>query len=567
MRLRAVAPGLAFACGVLLIVLATWGVPVSVQIPPDAILQTRLEEGRHAYSFTLRRGLLAIPGDTMQAPQRSGLVLFEDGVRLGPAHTEHVVIAARGQGRFSHWQNSVVFSASDGTDPRVNGRTYRYEAVRYAPPWSGWIGVALIAMAGFMARRWLASLAVTLAPLRGVAVSVGLTAGLVLVVFAAGEIWFRLTTPFVASEYRIRFDPEFGFHFEPHSRARATNHLDYWTEQDANALGLLDRPPRDAGALAGHCRIAVIGDSFVEAVQVPIDAKVHVVLEAMARQAPLPMPIATAAFGYSGTGQLNQLAYYQHFVRAFAPHVIELVFVSNDFANNSAVLEAIRHGWDPEHAPFVYADEGEDKTLRLTAIDPDWRLHLLPRTVPGPGTTAATEPSLFWRWIRLKLTLLMPHAEVADPLLAERATALAARPRYRRLFEDWQPTMIAKLDGHDVWQDHLPRILDDAMAYTAFALDEFKRRADRDGAALVVLASHSMRRYGETLFARLEAMAALRGIAVVDQTAHIHAAGGTVEQAGFPHDAHWNERGHVWAAEALFQHLVRHPELCPPRER
>jgi hypothetical protein len=76
-----------------------------------------------------------------------------------------------------------------------------------------------------------------------------------------------------------------------------------------------------------------------------------------------------------------------------------------------------------------------------------------------------------------------------------------------------------------------------------------------------------MRRYGETLFARLEAMAALRRIAVVDQTAHIHAAGGTAEQAGFPHDGHWNERGHLWAAEALFEHLVRHPELCPSRER
>jgi hypothetical protein len=229
---------------------------------------------------------------------------------------------------------------------------------------------------------------------------------------------------------------------------RFTHHLDFRTEQYTNALGLLDRPPRDAGALAGHCRIAVIGDSFVEAVQVPISATFHVEMKTMARQASLPIPIATAAFGYSGTGQLNQLAYYEHFVRAFAPHVIVLVFVANDFANNSAVLEAIRHGWDPEHAPFVYADEREDGSLRLTAIDPDWRLHLLPRTVAGDAS--ATAPSLFWRWIRLKLALLMPRADAADALLVERAAALAARPRYRSLFEDWQPTTIAKLDGHDI---------------------------------------------------------------------------------------------------------------------
>jgi hypothetical protein len=154
--------------------------------------------------------------------------------------------------------------------------------------------------------------------------SVGLTAGLVLVVFAAGEIWLRLTAPFPASDLRIRFDPAFGFHYEPHSRVRFTNHLDFWTEQYANELGFLDRPLRDAGALTGHCRIAMIGDSFVDALQVPIGATFHVILETMARQASLPTPIATAAFGYSGTGQLNQLAYYDHCVRAFAPRVIVL---------------------------------------------------------------------------------------------------------------------------------------------------------------------------------------------------------------------------------------------------
>jgi hypothetical protein len=83
----------------------------------------------------------------------------------------------------------------------------------------------------------------------------------------------------------------------------------------------------------------------------------------------------------------------------------------------------------------------------------------------------------------------------------------------------------------------------------------------------MILATHSMRRYGETLFARLETMAASRGIAAVDQTARIQAVGGTADEAGFPHDAHWNERGHAWAAEALLQHLVARPELCASRQR
>jgi hypothetical protein len=67
--------------------------------------------------------------------------LFEDELALGPAHSSVVDIAADGGGRFSFWSathdgiarpgddglylGSVYFASSDGTDPNVNGRTYR----------------------------------------------------------------------------------------------------------------------------------------------------------------------------------------------------------------------------------------------------------------------------------------------------------------------------------------------------------------------------------------------------------------------------------------------------------
>lgn len=50
-------------------------------------------------------------------------------------------------------------------------------------------------------------------------------------------------------------------------------------------------------------------------------------------------------------GLINQLGYLETFVRPRKPDVIVLVFVSNDFANNSPLLEAIRVGWHPAHAP------------------------------------------------------------------------------------------------------------------------------------------------------------------------------------------------------------------------
>ncbi|WP_426441970.1 hypothetical protein [Bradyrhizobium genosp. P] len=58
----------------------------------------------------------------------SPIVLYEDDKLLGPAHsTPHAEIATLGHGRFSHWKGNFsvfVFSSSDNTDPRTNGRTY-----------------------------------------------------------------------------------------------------------------------------------------------------------------------------------------------------------------------------------------------------------------------------------------------------------------------------------------------------------------------------------------------------------------------------------------------------------
>jgi Sulfotransferase family len=64
--------------------------------------------------------------DTLEQPYRSPLILHEDGVPLGPAHSLHALIRGEGGGRFSHWgpQHILLFSATDGSDPNRNGRAY-----------------------------------------------------------------------------------------------------------------------------------------------------------------------------------------------------------------------------------------------------------------------------------------------------------------------------------------------------------------------------------------------------------------------------------------------------------
>lgn len=55
----------------------------------------------------------------------STLRLFEDGTELGPAHAPHGAIRDHGKGMFSHWGDQILFSASDNSDPRTNGRQYQ----------------------------------------------------------------------------------------------------------------------------------------------------------------------------------------------------------------------------------------------------------------------------------------------------------------------------------------------------------------------------------------------------------------------------------------------------------
>ena len=50
--------------------------------------------------------------------------LLEDGVQLGLRNAQHSEIREVGLGRYSFWQDYVLFAASDNSDPRTNGRRY-----------------------------------------------------------------------------------------------------------------------------------------------------------------------------------------------------------------------------------------------------------------------------------------------------------------------------------------------------------------------------------------------------------------------------------------------------------
>jgi hypothetical protein len=99
-----------------------WTPRVEIKLEPSAIVPD-LGLGYVAPLHIENRFPFQYAGD-VSGSTASNLELKEDGRPLGPAHSQHADIRAKGRGRFSHWSDSLYFSTSDGTDPRMNGRAY-----------------------------------------------------------------------------------------------------------------------------------------------------------------------------------------------------------------------------------------------------------------------------------------------------------------------------------------------------------------------------------------------------------------------------------------------------------
>ena len=134
-------------------------------------------------------------------------------------------------------------------------------------------------------------------------------AGLV-VIAAVGEVYVRLSTPFERNVIPTRFVPGVGVIYEPGAESRWTNYREFWTISRSNSWGFLDREPISPERAAESCHITIIGDSFVDAREVPISDKVQVRLEELAARELPELDVTTSAFGIRGTAQVNQLPFY-----------------------------------------------------------------------------------------------------------------------------------------------------------------------------------------------------------------------------------------------------------------
>ena len=393
-----------------------------------------------------------------------------------------------------------------------------------------------------------------------------------------GEVWLRLRWPFPGTSQPMHFVPKVGYMLKPNAEVRVTNHLDLWTVSRTNSWGFLDREPIAAERAVASCHIALIGDSYVAAEQVPIVDKLQVRLERLAARVLPELDVTTSAFGINNTGQLNQLPLYDEFARRLRPKLVVLVFVNNDFADNSSVLKSLVRRWDPDRMPWVSARRDAHDRMRLLPPDPDgWRplpyakisLHSLKRRTYRQS--AAFRRSYFANWLDVKfkyaklssLKLRFLKRLLKEARLIRVAEELRHRPGYESLLGGWQPKAAESVSSV-FWifnQKDLPPFFEAALDFTAFGLDQFKQRADRDGASLVILSTNTM---GTTtpLYDHMHALATARGIPVIDQSDYLRRQGASSSDVHWRRVSHWNAAGHQWAAEAVLEYLKQNPAVC-----
>ena len=463
----------------------------------------------------------------------------------------HADIRRAGGGLYDNDGDVLRFSGSDGSNPAGNGRVYLISI-----PWGGDATTGARALVETACRAPVVLYAWVLVRKRtwpwvrrrfrggtrfhAAAASVVSTGVVLLAAALLTEAYLRWRIPFTEAELPDRFDPELGFVWQPNARVRWTNHVDFWVEQTSNSLGFLDREPV-VPKPDGMFRVLVIGDSFVDAREVRLAEKMHVLLEARLRDALDTDMVDTVALGRGITGQSNQLAWYDRYGADIDADLVILVFVSNDFTDNSALLTGFMRRWDPWRPPKLFHEPDESgAAFTRIGIDAGWSDHRAP---------------------------FSPDRVLNQQVIMDRY------PETRALFGDWLwPDMHSDCM---FYADELPPVFSRALASTEHALRLFRERTENSDTALLLVTTHGVvtegtwrcdaveaSRSGDPLnqLRRITGIAGRVGIPVLDLY-QAFTERGDWRDVEFSYDRHWNALGHRRAAEAIADYLLEHREL------
>jgi hypothetical protein len=182
-----------------------------------------------------------------------------------------------------------------------------------------------------------------------------------------GELVLRVVSlhfiSYRSSPFR-QYDPDLGVSLIPNrhvSHGRGCFHGVVYI----NRWGFRDRE-RSLEKSPGEYRIAMLGDSYVEAVHVKPDEVMNIRLEQLLAEKGFKNT-AVPAFGIEGLGTAQELVMYRERVRQFHPDLVVVMFALNDVMNNSSTLQPKVYGIHTWFAP--YYDLGPDGKLVFRPVE------------------------------------------------------------------------------------------------------------------------------------------------------------------------------------------------------
>lgn len=329
-----------------------------------------------------------------------------------------------------------------------------------------------------------------------------------------------------------------------------------------NSDGLRDREHSKAKP-ANTIRIAIIGDSYAEALQVPLEAAFWQVMQSRVTScAENQKQLEVINFGVSGYGTGQELITLRDHVWQYSPDIVLLaVTTNNDITDNSRVLKKAR---DVPYFTLVNDQLVLDQSFRETS-EFKWRESLTGR---------------FGRWFRdhfrVVQAVMEGHRALRLRLAAWRAKRTEPKPAISETREGNQPTVTSDELGTDnlVYSEPKDQTWKDAWQVTERLLQQMRDEVQAHNAKFIVatlsngiqvapsaqVRTDFMKRVGATdLFYpdhRIKNIGTSYGFEVVNLAPdlQVYAERNNVFLHGFGSDlgsGHWNEKGHQIVGELL----------------
>lgn len=388
------------------------------------------------------------------------------------------------------------------------------------------------------------------------------------------EAYLRYDQTPANARFRIP-DEQRGWVLRPGDRGWAADEAKVWVE--INSAGLRDRE-RSLKKPARTRRVVVLGDSYIEAFNVPLEKTFTAYLEAHLNRCgrDRDWQAEVLNFGVGGYGTAQELLTYRLHARHYEPDVVLLaVYTSNDVANNHPRLNpaSSRH-----LSPYFVLRDDELILVppSAAAIADAWR-----------SLSSLADPALPW-YQRTRLWLT-ERSLIAEHLYLAYAARINPPPPEAADPED-EPAAEEE-DGEDViYHEPTKPMMTEAWAVTEALILAAAREATADGAEFwmatlsnaeqvhpdpAVRAEEARSRgVADLLYPdrRLRAFASRHGIPfvmLVEPLAAYAVEHGVFLNGGYrdyapPGSGHWNETANALAAEIVGARLCAESRAMAP---